>query len=136
MAKKPRAKLTDDQIKEIEALAFHDATWNDVVIMLGYSATWLRQLSKDQGNSVQLAIKRGKLRAKLRTNKKLIEEVDKGDITAIQYFLKREERREERRQDAEKPPTLIHVGESVNSNSNAPKIVISIPSNGRELPEE
>jgi hypothetical protein len=134
LAKKLRAKLTEEQLKEIEALGYHDATMDDIVDMMGYSKTWLNQLSKDSGGSVQLAKRRGKLKAKLAANKKLNELVQKGDITAVQFFLKREERRDERRQDAENPGTTIHVAQNSIS-ENAPKVVISIPSNGREITE-
>jgi len=134
--------LSAEQLREVEALAYDDATLDDIAAYLGMSTTWLWQLSKDQRNAVQLIQQRGKVKSRLKANHVLNQLIEARDMTAVQYYLKREEnriirreRREERKEEGNKPRTEIHVAASTQTD-NKPTVVISIPSNGREIVDE
>lgn len=88
--KKPRRKLTEEDYKKIETMCSLDMSDQDICNLLNLSDTWFNQLIK-KDNTAQFAKRLGRSKARLKVKQKFWQQIENGNMRAIELWLKAKE---------------------------------------------
>jgi len=103
--------LTQDDINKIEIMAGLGLTLDEIALILNISPRTLDRRIADNEN-VAIAYKTGRAKAKMKVTGKLFEQIEKGKIAAILFYLKTQcGWRETNKEEIEQPNIIFYLPE-------------------------